>query len=94
MAISRKQQICLDETPYYHCVSRCLHRAYLCGQDEVTVRSYEHRRGFIVEKLKQLDRVFSISICAYVVMHNPTHAVVKVDREVALNWHDDEVISR
>jgi hypothetical protein len=45
-----------------------------------------------VEKLKQLERVFSISICAYAVMHN--HTLLKIDRESALKWRDDEVISR
>jgi REP element-mobilizing transposase RayT len=94
MTISRKQQICLDETPYYHCISRCVRRAFLCGEDVLTGRSYEHRRGWIVEKLKQLDGVFSISICAYAVMHNHTHTVLKIDREAALKWCDDEVISR
>jgi REP element-mobilizing transposase RayT len=94
MTISRKQQICLDETPYYHCISRCVRRAFLCGEDELTGRSYEHRRDWIVEKLKQLDGVFSISICAYAVMHNHTHTVLKINREAALEWSDDEVISR
>ncbi|MCU7805638.1 MAG: transposase [Candidatus Thiodiazotropha sp. (ex Lucinoma borealis)] len=94
MTISRKQQICLEETPYYHCISRCVRRAFLCGKDDLTGRSYEHRRDWIVEKLKQLDGVFSISICAYAVMHNHTHTVLKIDREAALNWCADEVISR
>jgi REP element-mobilizing transposase RayT len=94
MTISRKQQICLEQTPYYHCISRCVRRAFLCGEDELTGRSYEHRRDWIVEKLKQLDEIFSISICAYAVMHNHTHTVVKIDRESALKWSDDEVISR
>jgi REP element-mobilizing transposase RayT len=94
MTISRKQQICLEETPYYHCVSRCVRRAFLCGEDELTGRSYEHRRDWIVEKLKQLDEVFSISICSYAVLHNHTHTVLKIDRESALKWRDDEVISR
>jgi hypothetical protein len=45
-------------------------RYYLCGEDELTGRNYEHRKDWIVGKLKQLDEVFSISICAYAVMHN------------------------
>jgi REP element-mobilizing transposase RayT len=94
MTIPRKQQICLEETPYYHCVSRCVRRAYLCGEDELTGRSYEHRRDWIVKKLKELADVFSISICAYAVMHNHTHTVLKIDRESALKWSDDEVIIR
>jgi hypothetical protein len=94
MTISRKRQICLEETPYYHCVSRCARHAFLCGEDDLTGRSYEHHRDWIVEKLKQLDGVFSISIYAYAVMHNHTRTVLKIDREAALKWHDDEVISR
>jgi putative transposase len=57
MTISRKQQISLDETSYYHCISRCVRRAFLCGEDKLTGDSYEHRRSWIVEKLKQLDGV-------------------------------------
>jgi REP element-mobilizing transposase RayT len=94
MTISRKQQICLEETPYYHCISRCVRRAFLCGEDALTGRSYEHRRDWIVEKLKQLDGIFSISICAYSVMHNHTHTLLKIDRESALKWNNDEVITR
>jgi REP element-mobilizing transposase RayT len=94
MTISRKKQICLQETPYYHCVSRCVRRALLCGVDKLSGRSYEHRRDWVVDHLKQLTEVFAIDICAYAVMHNHTHTVVKIDQQRALAWSDEEVITR
>ncbi|NAX48651.1 transposase, partial [Photobacterium halotolerans] len=45
MTTARSQLISIEATPYYHCVSRCVRRSFLCGYDELTKTSYEHRRG-------------------------------------------------
>ena len=94
MTKPRKNQISLEETPYYHCISRCVRRAFLCGEDAFTGRNYEHRREWIVDRLKELSSVFAIDICAYAVMSNHTHCVLHVDQELALSWSDKEVIER
>ncbi|MER2499155.1 transposase, partial [Vibrio neptunius] len=44
MTTARKQLISIEATPYYHCVSRCVRRSFLCGEDPQTLVSYEHRR--------------------------------------------------
>ncbi len=90
----RKSLISLQDTSYYHCVSRCVRRAFLCGQDELTGQSYEHRRGWVEEKMLFLASVFAIDICAYAVMSNHTHLVLHVDVEKVNNWSIKQVLER
>jgi REP element-mobilizing transposase RayT len=90
----RKNQISLIDTPYYHCVSRFVRRSFLCGKDKFTGQSYEHRRGWVEERLLFLSSVFSIDICAYAVMSNHTHVVLCVDKDMADGWSMKEVVRR
>ena len=77
MTISRSQQIDLSVTPYYHCVNRCVRRAFICGEDKYSGQSYEHRRGWIVDKMKSLSAIFTIDIVAYAIMNNHYHIVLR-----------------
>ncbi len=86
MTIARSRQISLQDTPYYHVVSRCVRRAFLCGEDAHSGQSYEHRRQWVVDKLGQLSRLFAIGVCAYAVMSNHYHLVLKVEPDTAANW--------
>ena len=94
MTISRKQQIDLSVTPYYHCVNRCVRRAFLCGKDIQTGTNYEHRRSWISDKIKHLAEVFAIDVAAYAVMSNHYHVVLRVGEEKAKSWSSIEVIER
>jgi hypothetical protein len=58
----RSSQVSLIDTPYYHCVSRCVRRAFLCGTDEYSGTSYEHRRAWVEDKVLWLSSVFAIGI--------------------------------
>mgnify|MGYP003632382199 CR=1 FL=1 len=94
MPQSRKSQISLIDTPYYHCVSRCVRRSFLCGIDKYSGQSYEHRRGWVESRLLFLASVFSIDICAYAVMSNHTHIVLHVDKTLAEAWGTEAVLTR
>jgi REP element-mobilizing transposase RayT len=80
--------------PYYHVFSRCVRRAFLCGVDQVTGRSYEHRRAWIEDRIRVLSSLFSIHLCAYAVMSNHYHLVVKLEPDESKRWSDDEVLQR
>lgn len=94
MPQARKNQISLNDTFYYHCVSRCVRRSFLCGTDNYSGQSYEHRRGWVEDRLLFLSSVFAINTCAYAVMSNHTHVVVYVDKVAALSWSINEVLRR
>ncbi|MFC4258562.1 hypothetical protein ACFOZ5_05865 [Marinobacter lacisalsi] len=43
MTRPREQLVAVSDTPYYHVVSRCVRRTFLCGYDRQTGKNYEHR---------------------------------------------------
>ncbi|MCP4412369.1 MAG: transposase, partial [Gammaproteobacteria bacterium] len=94
MPTARKYQISLSDTPYYHCMSRCVRRAFLCGEDNLTGKSYQHRKQWVVDKLGQLADVFAIDVCAYAIMSNHSHLVLKINKTKAESWSIDEIIKR
>ncbi|CAM3670209.1 hypothetical protein VA7868_00214 [Vibrio aerogenes CECT 7868] len=94
MTTARSQLISLDVTPYYHCVSRCVRRSFLCGEDSVTGKSYEHRRDWLESRILKLATIYCIDICAYAVMANHYHLVVHVNRSKAESLSTFEVIER
>ncbi len=45
MTRPRSSLISLSDTPWYHVVSRCVRRAFLCGHDAHSGRCFDHRKG-------------------------------------------------
>ncbi len=90
----RNRQISLADTPYYHCISRCVRRAFLCGADPVTGFNFEHRRQWIIDRIKLLSSVFAVDLCAYAIMHSHYHIVVRINADELKQWSDEEVAKR
>jgi len=94
MTIARRKQICLDVTPFYHCVSRCVRRSFLCGKDKYAKRNFNHRRKWIEDRLLRLSKVFCIEISGYAILSNHYHVVLKVDKNKADALSNDDVLRR
>ncbi len=78
----------------YHCVSRCVRRAWLCGEDRESGRSYEHRRQWVEDRIGELAEIFAVAVWGYAVMSNHLHVVVELMPQVAAAWSADEVAAR
>ena len=64
MATPRSMIVDESVTPFYHCVSQCVRRAFLCGEGA------EHRKQWIENRVKELVGIFTIDCAGYAIMDN------------------------
>lgn len=88
MTIARREIVDLNATRYYHCISRCVRGIALCGE------GFEHRKDWIVERLKTLAGCYAVSVASYAVMDNHFHLLIRVDPHDAEKWSDEEILRR
>ena len=94
MTYARAHLVDTDNGGFYHCISRCVRRSWLCGEDAVSGRSYEHRREWVEARLLELSSVFAVDLHSYAVMSNHYHCVVEVTPRRVDGWSDEEVARR
>jgi hypothetical protein len=56
------------EVGVYHCINRCVRRAFLCGTDPLTGNCFDHRREWIQKRLESLAGFFAIDVLGFAVM--------------------------
>src|ERR1700733_8161410 len=74
MAIARAKLVDLTVTRWYHCVSRCVRKAFLLGEGD-------HNRR---EWLEELGEIFAVAVGGFAVMHNHLHVLLRL--ESRRNW--------
>jgi len=94
MPQARKRLVSTEVTPFYHLISRCVPRHFLCGVDPRTGKDYSSRKQEIKDRLALLARVFAIDVCAYAILSNHYHLVAHIDERAALEWSPMEVARR
>ena len=94
MAYPRAYTVDPQRPGFYHCISRCVRRAWLCGDDPLSGRNFDHRRGWIERRLLTLADSFAVGLYAWAVMSNHTHVVLRMDPQLPAQWSDEEVAFR
>ncbi|QDU95896.1 transposase [Lignipirellula cremea] len=91
---ARAEIVAAGEVGFYHCISRCVRRACLCGDDGVTGRNFDHRKEWVRQRIGLLAQVFAIDVCAYAAMSNHLHLLLRIRPDLAEKWTAEEVASR
>ncbi len=78
----------------YHCIARCVRRAFLCGTDSYSGRDYTHRKAWILDRLRALAGLFGVEVCGYAIMSNHLHLVLRNRPDSVEQWSDAEVALR
>ena len=77
MALPRSKYVREGQEGVYHCFSRCVRRAFLYGYDALTHRDFSHRKAWLVDRLRYLAAIFAIEVCAYAIMENHYHTILR-----------------
>jgi hypothetical protein len=88
MTVARKLIVDPDLTPLYHCISRCVRHASLCGGPN------QHRKQWIEDRLEELSSIFAIESCGFAVLDNHLHVLVLLEPQRAKKWTDHQVVQR
>lgn len=94
MPQARHTVVSPEEVGVYHCVSRCVRRAFLCGWDEYSGRDFGHRRRWVQERVEELTGLFAVEVFSYSIMSNHLHVVVRIRPDWTDEWTDQEVAER
>jgi REP element-mobilizing transposase RayT len=94
MGLPRSKYVKDGQEGVYHCFSRCVRRAFLCGHDSVTNRDFSHRKAWLVDRLRYLAAIFAIEVCAYAIMENHYHTILRTRPDIVATWSDWEVAAR
>ena len=83
-----------DQEAIYHCVSRCVRRAYLCGFDKLTGKNFDHRKGWVRNRLEFLSKVFTIEVLSYALMSTHAHMILRTRPDILEKLTKEQVAYR
>ncbi len=88
MTIARAHLVDPAVTRWYHCLTRCVRRAFLLGE------GVHDRKGWIEHRLEELAEIFLVSVAGFAILDNHLHLLVRLDPDLAGSWSDEEVVRR
>ena len=91
---ARGQIVLEDQVGVYHCIARCVRRAFLCGVDPYTGQDFSHRKNWILDRMRELAGLFAIEVCGYVMLLDWTGRELRADKRGAIPDHLAPIMER
>ena len=88
MTIARAHLVDPTVSRWYHCITRCVRRAFLLSEGE------QERKQWIETRLRELAEIFAVSVGGFSVLDNHLHVLVRLDPEVVQGWTAEDVVRR
>jgi hypothetical protein len=88
MTIARAHLVDPAVSRWYHCVTRCVRRAFLLGDE------HQDRKTWIEHRIQELAEIFAISVGGFAILENHLHLLVRLNPAPAQGWSDKEVVRR
>jgi REP element-mobilizing transposase RayT len=88
MTMARAHLVDVSVTRWYHCITRCVRRAFLLGEGPI------NRKEWIENRLRELAEIFSLSVGGFSVLDNHLHVLIRLDPDTANAWSDEDVVRR
>ena len=82
------------EVATYHCWSRCVQRSFLYGDDPLTGRNFNYRRGWAEDLLAYQAGVFAVDVGNYSLLSNHAHNILRTRPDIANTWSPEELALR
>src|SRR4029079_1642679 len=88
MTMPRAHLVDMSLTRWYHCITRCVRRAFLLSEGPID------RKQWIDDRLQELSGIFAVSVGGFSVLDKHMHLLVGLDPDTAKNWTDEDVVRR
>jgi hypothetical protein len=82
------------EIQVFHVLNRTVRRCWLFGDDPLTGINYDHRKGWIEDKLRHFAAFFGIDLLAFAILSNHYHLMLRSRPDVVATWSNTEVARR
>jgi hypothetical protein len=77
MTVARSRLVDVSLIRWYHCISRCVRRAFLLAEGELD------RKAWIERRLEELAEIFAVSVGGFAILDTHLHLLLRLDPERA-----------